>query len=624
MVEIFRARSTNGVVLQAPRRPASIATAVGRGLGDLGAALGAAAENDARATQAENAAHEEVHRIENERLRSRRTVEFGAALADARLEYVRRSQEARGQTAPGAPDWEARAAEIREEVFGGLLEPYSDDPELAEQLGRTVQSVTLNIAERELAWELEQRSEWEGTAYEKALQVEADELIDDPTQLMLAAERMGALLSGTDFDGTTKAKISDLTLEKLANSAFDGLARRGAYDQIEKLLESGAFDGALGKGKAAWLDRIDAGREQLARQAELEVKEVQAAVQEQAAQVRALVDAGEDVPASTFNAVAKQMREAKVPESEVIEFLGLATKSVRAQTARQLSTPVLEASIAELQAKVNAGKGDGQDAAQLEALEDELGRRDDKAADGLTGLSSKNITEQGMAVEQLASMPEQRRFSAAEKAGDMPAAIIAGLPPRARALALQGRQVRANNPDAYMPPNTQGKSDKGLLDAEFRRILGPQITAQLIQTNMYEATREAAADYLVGNQAQRGGDGKWGRAAYERAVSIMFGARQRADGAYAGGLGDVRGRRVELPDRYTAEEFDAEYSKLTFKDAVYGNGAAVKKEDVLANFTPVFAYAENNYSYYQLHDAQGRPLQRRGSDKPYYFAMKAK
>jgi hypothetical protein len=272
--------------------------------------------------------------------------------------------------------------------------------------------------------------------------------------------------------------------------------------------------------------------------------------------------------------------------------------------------------------KINSGAATAEDEAQLKALQAQLGMRDDDAADQLSGLASKNVAEQGAAMETLAQMPEARRFAAAEKAGDMGAAFLAGLPPRNRALALQGRQVRANNPDAYMPVNASGAHDKALLDAEFRAVLGPQITAQLVQTNMYESVREAAADYFVGNQAQQGGAGKWGRPAFERAVRIMFGARTRADGVIAGGLGVVRGKRVELPDRYTASDFDEIFSAMSFNGAVYGNGNDARKDDVLANFTPVFMTTDDKgTAYYQLHDRTGKPLRWKGTTEPYAFPM---
>jgi len=626
MVETFRAGSSNSVVLRAARRPASLASAIGRGLSDLGAALGGAADNQMRVQEANLEADARIDEIERQRTRARRAVEFGGKLADARLKYVTLSQEARGETAPGAPGWAEKATEIREEVFGGLLEDYSDDPELAVDLGRSIQSVTASIAERELGWELEQRSEWEAESYSKAAQVEADALVDDPAQLPEALARMNLLLDATDHDGNTKAKVADATRAQLANSAFEGMERRGGFDQIEALLNSGAFDGALGKdGKTLWLDRIEAGRAQVARAQEAAALEVQKAAIEDAETVRAQADAGEDVPASRFIEVAARMRAANVPEADVIEFLALGTQQVRVQAARSMQTPQLEGQIGSLRAKVNSGEGSGQDAKLLDVLEKELDRRDDDAASLLSGLESDDVGERSAAIAQLAQMTPQRRFAAASKAGDTSAAFIAELPARNQALAVKGRQVRANNPDAFMPANSSGKSDKALLDAEFRSILGPQITAQLIQTNMYEPLREAATDYFVGNQAQQGGAGQWGKAAFARSVSIMLGARQRSNGAYAGGLGTVRGHRVLLPKGVRTEEFDAEYSAMMFSGAVYGDNSPVKKDDVLRYYRPVYFYTDGKgAAYYQLHDRTGKPLLWKDTAEPYTFPVSAR
>src|SRR5690606_33698213 len=153
---------------------------------------------------------------------------------EARIEYAKRAEEARGQTDPGAPGWEARSRQIVADVFSPLSATFADDEDLAFHLAPQLQQVTAGIIADDAAWEIKQRATWEGEQFALTLQAEADGVLGDPTPENTAAalERIYGQLALTDYDGTRKAQLAVLARRTIVGGQLDGMAQAGQYDAL--------------------------------------------------------------------------------------------------------------------------------------------------------------------------------------------------------------------------------------------------------------------------------------------------------------------------------------------------------------------------------------------------------
>lgn len=608
MAEGYRSRLHNDVVPLAPRRPSSIASAIGRGLGMLGDAAGAMARDNAATEERRLDSEHRIGLEEQRRERSRRAVSFGAKLAEQRLAYQRWQGEARAQTAPGAPEWEARAQEKIEELFGPLLDEFGDDEELATRLAPAVQSTTATLLSQEIAWEADKRAEWEGDSFKTLLDTERDGLLGTPPEavgeaLGASMGRIDAVLGETDFDGTVKERLRALALRQLASDgALEGLAQSGNYEAIGAILDSGELDGALGDDKANWLKTVAAGREAQAKEAEQAEAAKRDEWRDQWDVIEGRLERGEDVPQSEIKTFLELGKNLGVEASELQEAGYLTQDTAYARAARTKGDAVLGREIGALEAKRREGAASAEELRYLERLQKEQKARDGKAGNGIKELASAGAAGQAAAAGQLAGMDPERRWAAAREAGDTRLAVYAAFNPAGRAFAAQGREVRKARPDDFLPPaRPGGKSGKEQADAIFRAQLGGNLVHEL--GGAYDDVREAALDAMAGMA------GGWNADNFRLAVQFAYGASRRDDDVLQGGIGTVRGRRVELPRDMTAAEFDGAFARGNFAAARYANGQPASKADILANFRPV---ATGEPGKYMFLDAKGRALLREG------------
>lgn len=579
----YSARVTTSASPRAQRRVSR--GGLGDGLTALGREGSAAM---ARRMQAEQQIEESEARIRERELareRSRRAVVGTADLGERRLEYRRRIEEAKSKTDPGASGWEATATEIRIDVFGDFLSQFSDDEDLYLRMGDMVQSITQRQADEAYAWEIAKRGEWEGESYERARRIEADGLISNPDLFGEAAGQMKAVRDVLDLDGTGKAQLEREDLELFANAALQGFVAQERYDEAEAFVNSEALAGLHGNRKKSWLDTIAAGRAVQVRTAERAESAARDAWRDQWRVFEQRLERGYEIESGEVQDWLARGGALGIEQSELERAGFLAIDSKYASSAREMESPVLNRELADLARKRASGALTAEEARYQAALDQELARRDEGKAADLGGLKSNDPAERLAALESLSQMPVDERMRVAEKAGEPAAGILAALPARQQGVAIQGRQVLDNDKNAFMP-RAPGKTegDATRLEAEFRSVLGPDLTTQLITNPAYGSMMQAAAQLYAGSRAGAGASG-WSQADFRKAVNVVFGARQRADGRVAGGLGRVRERTVMLPDGWTAEEVDQQLSRFSFATARYADGSAARKADVLANFS---------------------------------------
>ena len=610
MEQLYRSRSNNEVVRRAPRQKASLATAIGRGLGMAGQVAGSIAADAAQTDEAIADSEFRIEQREKERERARRAVQFGGDVARAKLAYQEQRIALRAESGPGAPGWTEKASELQEQIFGPILDAYSDDEELAVRLAPVLQSTTQSLMSGEIAWADQQALQQQGHDIEALIDVERDTLQGTAPDQMSAAlteslARVETILEQTDYSGTEKEQLRRaVRATLLTNGALDGLLEQGQFGTVRALIESGDFAGMLGDHRSSYMRQVEAGERSQKIAAEQEQSAKRDEWRTRRNVLRNAIERGEGFAASDITALREQGAALGIEADELQELEHLATDGAYRSTARGLPDLQLRSTIRSLRDKRASGALSAEESQYLRQLEKEEGGRDEEKALKLTGLKSGDPVAAAADMAVLRGMGLEESYRVTGTSGDRAAFFLSRrLSPAGAAIAIEGRNTLANDRDAFMPRKKQGdKGDADLLDAEFRRVLGPNLTAQLIRTADYEAVRTAAAEYYAGWMVRNQGKG-YSAALFERSVSLMFGRR---DGK--GGLGTVRGRIVELPNNMSAMTMDQVLSRSSFANARYSNGASVEKTDILANYWPKLISSDERTFRYALIGPQGREL----------------
>ena len=612
----YRARLPNSVVMGISQRQPGVGAAVGAGLQQAGqVALRVSYDRD---QVAERIADSEARIAERElqRRRSEAIAVNSGALAELDLKLGEEIESLRSTSAEGAPQHGQKAEELYRKRGQEFLDTLPDDDVVREFFApRVARFVTSGIS-GEQVYERQRRVAHIGTQTEKAVDRAGALTYATPSFENFAQNRADLLAMidmQDDLDGTAKAAMKDAATQSQVTALLDGLVDKGGYDAAEEALETGQFDEFIGgaDGRAAYMQRIGTGREVVARQEAAAANAARGEALKGLESLEVLIDNGEVPATSAINAAIATARAAGVDQADLLKFSFLADRAMRTTAAQGLTTSQIEAQRGELQQRINNGGASAEDRRQFEALEGELKRRDDTEADQLEGLNSDDIGVQAEALARLGSMPAERRERVAQAAGNTGAAILSALPPKVQITSLRGQRVRADKPEAFLPQTQAGKLDAAALDAAFLQSIGPNMQRQLLTNGLYAQVRDLAVDYYVGSRAQ-GGSGAgtaFGQDGFAKAVNVIFGASQRSDGTVVGGIGQVRGRRVELPPHWSAPEFDRGWSRLDFRDARYANGAVASKRDVLQNYQPLLIGTNEAGRYvYVLQDANGRRL----------------
>lgn len=368
-------------------------------------------------------------------------------------------------------------------------------------------------------------------------------------------------------------------------------------------LDSGLFDTILSPDEKDQLRRggkIELKAAQI--EAEEAAKDARVAARNEVELLEARVEAGDIPSAKEVAATLDRARAAGVPEADLKRFstkyedgLGMVPYSA----GRDPTGARAVRELARIDALDAAGKARPEDLRRAEKLRPIAKERARERGQALKDVAARGPAGQIEALNQIAQLPTaEQRFVAAQELGDgLNLGHISLLSANARTLAINGREVRKARPKDF--------GDKDMVTQRFRRLVG---SAGPALGGDYGALQDLAWDIYTGMRNARGDDG-WDRATFDVAVRVAFGATKRSDGRLQGGLGEVRGRPVILPDDRTADEFDAILSRLTFKDGVYADGSPASKADVLARFRPEFVGVDpDGHARYRMIGPDERPL----------------
>lgn len=621
MAEGYVARLPSSVVARVAPRGATPGEAIGRGIAELGQTLGGVADQNARVE--EQIAQSNFRISERAKARDRSAVSaiWLGKLADLKLEARKASIDLRSKSAEAAIGHEeAVQADIdkRTELFlQGLEEASGGDPEVMERFAPSVRAMRDDVIGDEAVWALGKRAEAQGNGVEKALDGIRNEQLTkpDPAKLMRDLTGLKQVIDSADWDGNAKAKVWDGALQAGFGATLDGSIATGQTTAARKILTDGTLDGIVSpEQKKGYLQRLDAADREAALEAERAASAEREAAMDDLKLIKVLAEDGKEaVPQSRINAALERARKAGVKPDVLAEYAYMGEGAVQAQRFRAMPTPQLSSEVAGLRAKENAGTITPEEQRRLTRAEKVLDDRDTEKGDGLGALWKSGEQGQAQVMSQLAALPGDERVRVADKMGQGKLALVAGLRPQVQQAALVGVRTRAARPDAFMPVGPKGgEGDMKQVRAAFERTLSPALVNAL--GGRYADVMEAALDFYVGSQAQAGTAGAWNAAAFAKAVNVIYGAYQGPDGRVRGGIGDVRGRKVELPPHWTAQEFDQRLSVYDFakEGAVYRDGKPVQRGDVLQNYQPVVERSEDGRVLYRLQDARGRALMRKG------------
>ena len=397
--------------------------------------------------------------------------------------------------------------------------------------------------------------------------------------------------------------------------------RLGRGPAVGKKLRAGAYDTVLPEGaKPALLRLVDASATVAVQQAEAAQADAKRAAVEAGAllKIRAL-DRHEPVSLTEITAVMAQMRAAGVDPSEILTFATLGEDQLLSRGYVAMKTPELQAARATLQAKIDGGADrNGTGVRQVDLIDKVLKERTTKQADTLAPLLKGGVESRTDGLAQMNAMPPAERWKIAEAAGDLKAGVSANLGRRGRAFAAQGGVLRAGRPaEDFLPPKSATVTNPS---AEVDRIIKDELGGEPLARigGTYEATREVALDIMAAT------GGKWQASNLRRALQVVAGWSPRGDGSGQGGVGTVRGRKVELPGQWNEHEFDLWLSRNDFAGAIYGDGNPVRPADVRDNYAlRVVGTGTDGSVAYALVNSAGEALSKKGGGA-YSFTVSAR
>lgn len=617
MAEGYVAKLPSSVVLRQQVRQSSTLDAIGEGLSTLGQAGSRIAEQNAQ-TQDQIAASQ--HRIameEKRRQQSAVTAIWLGKLADEKEQARIQAADLRTKTADGAIGHEAAVTQAMDDRWGkfmdGLSSAAGNDPEVMQRFAPAIASARSDVIGDESVWALGQRAEAQGRGVEKAINSVANEQLGapDPQKLIRDLVPIKQMMDAADWPGNAKAKLWDNALRQGFGATLDGLIGGGQFGAAKEILQSGQLNGVFTPEEMRlYGQRAGAAEKEAAYMAERAASEERSAAKDALAAIKVRVENGDAVPQSEVVSAFNRAKSAGLKEADLLEFGYMADSAAQMQQYRGMATPELSNLATALQAKVNAGTASAEETRRLATARKAIGLRDDAEGDKLSTLWKSGEGGQAQVMARLSAMPVDQRHRVAVKMGQDKLAMIANLPPAQQDTALLGARLPDTVKAPFLPvkPTKGGGIDQDAIRETFRRAVSPAIMNSL---GGAEDIYQAAVDFYVGSQAKGGTSGAWSAAGFEKAVKIMFGATARPDGTWQGGLGTVRGRKVELPRGWNESEFDARLSRYDFaaKDVRYPGGQPVNKADVLANYQLVVDHADPDGSmYYRLQDRGGNWL----------------
>jgi hypothetical protein len=613
MAEGFRARITNDVVPMAQRDPDALRNPIADGIEQLGKALGHVADNEQRTDEAVAASQDRIRAIDQKRARD-------AALLAGSNVSLQRETSARTrlaalatETDPAGPEYEEKAAAILKEEADGAMAGVPDDPEVYDRIAADVVRWSTPMRGQVQIGAMRARAVRNKENYDQYSDGLLAGLVSEPTpgKMQESVERATIIIRGTGIAAGDQDKLIGEFKGKAAQSMLDGQLMAGNGAGVKTLLNSGQLDATLGADlKTNYLQRANNAEQVAARTAELAQARVAKEALDQKKAIDAKIEAGIAPTPAEMRAVRANLVATGADEATLID---LDAANVRVQVNQRYSgkdAATIRTDRDALQAKVASGKASEAEQVMKAQLDKLVKTGDDKETDVLKPLLAKGAGGRMQALAQLSGNPQARYEKAEELEKGL--GVVSGLSPRAQQYVLAGREARAARPKDFGKPEEAKRAFDGMI-GPIAGSLGGQ----------YDDLRDAAWDYMVGTLANRGQSG-FDAKAFETGVRIATGATTRPNGAVQGGVQKVRGSAVLLPPAMTAPEFDTLLSRQTFAGAVYRNGAAVSKDDVLSHYRPEWIGDDDRgVPHYQMVDSAGGVLVRKDG-KPFTLGVRRK
>ena len=559
-----------------PVRAPQQSTGIGDALTVLGRTAGQIADNNAQTEERVAAVDHQIAMRERER------GDDDLALSVA-VEQAKAAQRLRifDEENQNAADYEKRkAAEVDKEVSAlrGMIGAN-------DRVNKRFLPTLTTFAETEKAdavvYATRVRAKATGEQFEAMVATAANIAYTDPAK---AEPVIAALLEAhrgrTDIPEALKPAVERKLLEPIRVSQINGAIDGGKYDAVEKELKAGTFDTVIGpEQKNRLLDRIEVERRAAVVAAEQAQADIRTDAREAVKAVEEKVKLGINPSQSEIAQVRAAALKAGLPDADIIGLDGLGIQIGLNRSYNETADPMgtkASAAATRLQAKIAAGTASETEQVSYAHLKGIADARATSAGKALRETAAQGVQGRQAVLGQLAALPADQRFTAAQAAADG-LGYLAMVTEPVQAGALRGMEDLKANAKLI----DDKKASAAFTAATRTAQLG--LSEETVQGHMQVAN----ALYVDWTKQAGASEAEFNPTLYQRAVRMAFGGVQR-EGQWVGGLGLYRGRSVVLPDNYSDDQFDRTIARLTFADAVYSDGSKATKADVIANYAPVY------------------------------------
>jgi hypothetical protein len=590
----FQSRVNTNVVPVQARQGGSTGSAIAEGVAQLGQTLGRVADQDAQVQEGIADSEARISAEQRRREISAHSADRIGAWAQLQADIGNDLLDIRTRSKPGAVGHKEEAIKLVRDKMDGFLGTLAEEPEVRERFEPMLIEFEARTLLNEGEWELQKRAKHQGDSWASYVETTGNGLMNAapdalPGQYQQMIMDGREALSLMDIDGTTRAALDDKLVASATEKLRDTMLQRGQVDQLERLVKSG-FLNDKGLDLNRTLKMIDTEKRALQVAADQAASDARTEAREAVKAVEEKVKLGINPSQAEIAQVRRAAVANGLPEADIIGLDGLGIQIGLNRTYNEAADPMgikASAAASRLGAKVAAGTATEAEQVGYTHLKGIGDSRAKARGAQLKETAKQGIAGQATVLSELRAMPAEQRFLAAEEAKPG-LGQLALLGPRSQQYALEGREVRAARKDEF------GKAEE--VKAAFARRIGG-VASSL--GGEYDNIMGIAWDIYAGELNGRSASG-WNEAQFDVAVKVALGATKRDNGVLQGGVGRVRGKQVILPDWKTPEEFDKTLSTLKFDGAVYANGEAASKADILSNYRPEY-YAE---------DAAGQPLYR--------------
>jgi hypothetical protein len=603
--EPFRNRVATDVVPVAQRDPAALNSGIGQDLAALGNAIGNAAQTGQEVEQRITASNQRIAMEQKRRDQSARIATLAGQWADVQVQLDQKRDDLRNST--GGDEYSAKAGQLTTDTLTSFLDPLKNDPDVYERYAPLVADYGARTRMADQDWAKKQQATAEGQGIDKWATVTGNRLISEPTpdNYVAAINGATALVGGMDMPEAVRGKTLQTLKGGFATNFLDGRLASGDWQGARTLLDKGMFDGVLDPdAKARYLQRTQVVEDAQASRARAAANEAKSQALEGIRTVEAKIAGGIVPDPKELDTTEAAAKAAGVDPSDMVKFGVLRVQSQVNHDYGGLVGTVggadrLRNARDALAAQIAAGKANEADQVRKAQLDKLVDSADDKEVGVLKELANKGTPGALAALSQITGNKEARYDKAEKIAPGL--GPIAMLGPVSQRQALEGREVRKARPKDFGTQVQVETSAKAMLGSNILSVLGGN----------YGTVRDTAWAIMAGRRAASGKEG-YDEADYRSALNAAMGAtRRQSDGKLAGGIQTVMGKSVWAPTWQTGEDMVRSLRNSNFGGAVYANGKPAARDDILANYTPVYVRDDpSGNPIYQFFDANGGYLAR--------------